>query len=66
MNPQNPPQCECHECTQIRWRMSLGGQLSALSGAAKKQDSSTFLADECYRKMRASQNFPLEELSEPK
>ena len=21
------PKCECHECTQIRWKMSFQGQL---------------------------------------
>lgn len=23
----NPPRCECHECTQARWKMSFQGQL---------------------------------------
>jgi len=23
----NPPRCECHECTQIRWKLSMQGQL---------------------------------------
>lgn len=23
----NPPRCECHECTQIRWKMSMMGQI---------------------------------------
>jgi len=27
--PQNPPRCECHECTQARWKSTLGGQMQA-------------------------------------
>jgi predicted metal-dependent hydrolase len=23
----NPSRCECHECTQARWKMSLQGQM---------------------------------------
>jgi hypothetical protein len=26
-NSANPPRCECHECTQARWKM-YGGQLA--------------------------------------
>ena len=29
----NPPRCECHECTQARWRMSIGG----LNGLGQRQ-----------------------------
>lgn len=25
--------CECHDCTQARWKMSMQGQLSAQLGA---------------------------------
>lgn len=28
----NPPRCECHECTQARYRTSLQGQIG-ISGA---------------------------------
>lgn len=24
---QNPPRCECHECTQARWKSSMMGQM---------------------------------------
>lgn len=27
----NPPRCECHECTQIRWKLSMQGQLQGVS-----------------------------------
>lgn len=27
-NSMNPPRCECHECTQARWKTSMQGQLS--------------------------------------
>ena len=26
-NQIQPSRCECHECTQIRWKMSFQGQL---------------------------------------
>lgn len=26
--PTPPERCECHECTQARWKMSLHGQLA--------------------------------------
>jgi len=41
MNHQNPPQCECHECTQIRWRTSLIGQIH---GGAKVSEVSQRIA----------------------
>ena len=38
----NPPKCECHECTQIRWKMSFAGQVQVAQ-------STTQCADEAYK-----------------
>ena len=37
----NPEQCNCHECTQSRWKSSLAGQLE--SAFPKKEDSTELI-----------------------
>lgn len=29
---QNPPRCECHDCTQARWKQSMQGQIQGAIG----------------------------------
>ena len=39
-NRQPLERCECHECTQARWRMSIQGQLSG-AGLQRSQSQLT-------------------------
>jgi hypothetical protein len=34
--PQCEPRCECHECTRIRWKMSLQGQMESASSQSQQ------------------------------
>jgi hypothetical protein len=37
-NSVNPPRCECHECTQARWKTSLQGQIQGSLGKQLQQN----------------------------
>lgn len=47
------PRCECHECVQARWRMSVGSLgstvIDAIPGSQEKQDK---LNADAYAKLR--------------
>ncbi len=32
------PKCECHECTQIRWRLSLQGQITTAMQSSQQHN----------------------------
>ena len=47
MNQQvnlNYPKCECHDCTQARWKMSFQGQLSGSAGQFPDQNNTALKA----------------------